>query len=295
MKLFFVFAALFSSFSLLSNAEETWQLELKEGTIFTLKKAPVRDGEVYKFEVGGKQVEAQEKSVASLTSGEPLLERFIYSEYEGKKISAADAAKTVVRVVSELHRGSGTIIHPDGYILTNNHLVSNNHELEVTLHDGKKYKVTIVAKSSLFDLAVLKIETDKKEKKEDKQFAYAKFGDERKLKKDAKTYTFSTSAQRPWKKVEAGLINRSEYFGKEDGIIYQQYRIKMRPDDTGSPVFDENGSLVGIVTQKTKSIHSKEIWFSTPASFVKTVMKNVNAYIHNPSDSPIRYNNIEKK
>ncbi len=289
MKLFF--ALILVSFSSLC-AKETWRLELKEGTIFSLTKAPNIEGEVFKFEVNGQEVEVLAKSVVSLTASEPLLDRFIYDEYAGEKVSVEDSLKTVVRVKSELHRGSGTIIHPDGYILTNNHLVSNNHELVVTLHDGKKYKVAIVAKSSLFDLAILKIEIKGKEKK---KFAYARFGDERKLTKESKVYTFSTAAQRPWKKVDTELVNRSEYFGIEDGMLYQQYRIKMRPDDTGSPMFDENGSVIGIVTQKTKSVHSKEIWFSTPISFVKTVMKNVNAYIHNPSNSPIRYNNIENK
>lgn len=276
------------------NAKETWHLELKDGTIFTLKQRPANKGKVYEFTVNGQVIQVEAKSVASLTTREPLLDRFLYSEYEGKKATEEQTRKAVVRVESELHRGSGTIIHPEGYILTNNHLVSNNHELTATLHNGEKHKLEIVAKSSLFDLAVLKI-ANKGDKDEQRKFPFVRFDDERKLTDKSKVYTYSTAAQRPWKKVATERINSSEYFGREDGILYQQYRMKMRPDDTGSPLFDENGSLVGIVTQKTKSVHSQNIWFSTPVSFVKTVMKNINSYIHNPSNSPIRYNKIDKK
>lgn len=292
MKRFFALSLLLLSISL--DAKETWHLELKDGTIFSLIEAPSRDttGKFFKFKINGYDIEVSAKSVVSLTTSEALLDRFIYEESKGQKISPEETSKAVVRVKSELHRGSGTLIHPDGYILTNNHLVSNNHELVVTLHDGNKHQVEIVAKSSLFDLAILKI---KSKKGENITFPYVRFDDERKLDENTKVYTFSTAVKRPWKKVDAILVNRSAFFGSEDGILYQQYRIKMRPDDTGSPLFDEDGSMIGILTQKTKSMRSKEIWFSTPISFVKTVMKNLNAYIHNPSNSPIRYNKIDKK
>lgn len=56
--------------------------------------------------------------------------------------------------------GSGFIIKEDGYILTNNHVVSGSDDVVVTIYNDKKYKAKIVGNDEIFDLAVLKIETE---------------------------------------------------------------------------------------------------------------------------------------
>lgn len=271
------------------HAKESWHLELKDGTVFTLKMAPEFVDDFYKFKLNDRDVIVPAKSVISLTAPDKWLERFLYVEAE-ENILVEENRKAIVRVESKLHKGSGTIINPNGYILTNNHLVSNNHEISITLHDGVKRKAKLIAKSILFDLAILKLEVEA-----DELFSFVKFGDERALGKRPKVYTFSTSEKAPWKKVSADFVSKVEYFGIEDGMLYQQYSISMSSDNTGSPIFSDNGSFIGLVTQKTKSIQSNKIWFSTPATFVKTIMQNINAYVHNPTNTPIRYNDIEKK
>ncbi len=286
MKVLIIILAMIGSI----HAKQSWNIELKDGTVFTLKVAPELVGDSYKFQLADKAMLVPAKSVISLTTTEPQLERFLYEEAKGKAVTVEENRKTIVRVESKLHRGSGTLINPKGYILTNNHIVSKNHEISITLHDGKKYGAKLIAKSLLFDLAILKLDS-----KPEETFPFAKFGDERKLGNNPQVYTFSTSEKTPWKKVSTSFISGVQYFGIEDGMLYQQYEISMRKDNTGSPLFSKDGSLVGIVTQKTKSIQTNKIWFSTPSSFVKIIMKNINAYIHNPSNTPVRYNNIEQK
>ncbi len=58
--------------------------------------------------------------------------------------------------------GSGFIISPDGYIVTNDHVVGNAREIVVTLSTGEKYKAKVVGKDPVSDIAVLKIDADKK-------------------------------------------------------------------------------------------------------------------------------------
>jgi S1-C subfamily serine protease len=58
----------------------------------------------------------------------------------------------------QIATGSGVIISADGYIVTNNHVVENANEIEVTLNDNRKYIATIVGVDPSTDLAVLKIE-----------------------------------------------------------------------------------------------------------------------------------------
>ncbi len=58
--------------------------------------------------------------------------------------------------------GSGFIINPDGQILTNNHVVSGTARLTVTLADKKSYKATILGRDPRNDLALIKIDADRK-------------------------------------------------------------------------------------------------------------------------------------
>ena len=63
--------------------------------------------------------------------------------------------RTVTRQVQEL--GSGFIISPDGYILTNDHVAGNAKEITVTLTNGKKYKAELIGTDRVSDIALLKI------------------------------------------------------------------------------------------------------------------------------------------
>jgi len=59
-----------------------------------------------------------------------------------------------------LGAGSGVIISPDGYIVTNNHVVEDAKEVTVTLNDRREFKATVVGTDPQTDLALIKIETD---------------------------------------------------------------------------------------------------------------------------------------
>lgn len=272
-------------------ADEVWHLELKNGTIFTLNSRPKQTESNYSFAIEGKNIEVPAPAVISLTKKDPVKEQFLYTEAEAQKNSTPEqASKTIVRITSPLHRGTGTIIHPEGYVLTNNTNIKNDYTLKITLSDGSSFDASVAAKSDLFDLAILKIKTD-----QEREFPYSRFGDERSLTKKSSVYTFSTSENKTWKKVDTELANASSYFGREDGLLYQQYKIKMRPDNIGSPLFDPNGNLIGIITQKTQSVHYQNMWFSTPITFIKVVMKNLNSFVANPSHRPISYRDIESE
>src|SRR5207248_6540081 len=57
--------------------------------------------------------------------------------------------------------GSGFIIHEDGYIVTNNHVIERAREVEVALSDGRKFQANLVAADRDADLAILKIAAEK--------------------------------------------------------------------------------------------------------------------------------------
>ena len=59
----------------------------------------------------------------------------------------------------EAGTGSGVIISPDGYIVTNTHVIKNSSNLNVTLNNKKSYKASVVGSDAEFDIALIKIET----------------------------------------------------------------------------------------------------------------------------------------
>ncbi|MDA4326535.1 S1C family serine protease, partial [Escherichia coli] len=58
--------------------------------------------------------------------------------------------------------GSGVIISEDGYIVTNNHVIKDASEIEITLNNKKSYKAKLVGTDSKMDIALLKIDADEK-------------------------------------------------------------------------------------------------------------------------------------
>ncbi len=56
--------------------------------------------------------------------------------------------------------GSGVIISPDGYIITNNHVIENASELEVTLNNNKIYKAELIGSDPKTDIALIKVESE---------------------------------------------------------------------------------------------------------------------------------------
>ena len=62
----------------------------------------------------------------------------------------------------QIGTGSGVIVSEDGYIVTNNHVIQDANELEVTLNNNKAYKAKLIGTDSKMDIALLKIDADEK-------------------------------------------------------------------------------------------------------------------------------------
>lgn len=85
------------------------------------------------------------KNTSITTVRDPFAQLLYGSEYGSRKFS-------------QVGTGSGVIISSDGYIVTNNHVIKNASEIEVTLNDKKMYKATLVGADSSSDIALLKVE-----------------------------------------------------------------------------------------------------------------------------------------
>jgi serine protease Do len=141
--------------------------------------------------------------------------------------------------------GSGFIISPDGYIVTNNHLIASANgdgtvdSVTVTLSDRKEYPARIIGRDELADLALLKIEGN--------NFPYVQFGDSR----GARVGDWVIAIGDPYgvgSTVTAGIISAINRGitgqGAYDRYIQTDAAINM--GNSGGPMFDMSGRVIGI-------------------------------------------------
>jgi serine protease Do len=136
-------------------------------------------------------------------------------------------------------QGSGSILTPDGYVLTNKHVVHNAISLTVTLSDGEALPADIVAESVAFDVAVIKIRTAR-------PLATVKLGDSDTLRQGDSVIAignplgFSST-------VSTGIIsafNRDQGFTEFDD--YMQTDAAINQGNSGGPLFNAKGEQIGV-------------------------------------------------
>lgn len=142
--------------------------------------------------------------------------------------------------------GSGVIISSDGYIVTNNHVVDNSDELDVTLNDNRTFKAKLIGTDPVTDIALIKIE--------EKNLPTIPFGDSEKLKIGewvlAVGNPFNLTST-----VTAGIVSakaRSLGVGAQPGAMkiesFIQTDAAVNPGNSGGALVNTRGELVGINT-----------------------------------------------
>ena len=165
--------------------------------------------------------------------------------------------------------GSGVIVSPQGYILTNNHVVEAADEIEVVLSDGKKLLARVVGADPETDLAVLRVEA--------KELPAITFGSVESLRVGDHVLAIGNPfglAQTVTSGIVSALgrsglgINTFENFIQTDATI--------NPGNSGGALVDAKGSLVGINTAiYSRTGGSMGIGFAIPVSTAKTVMEQI--------------------
>ena len=141
--------------------------------------------------------------------------------------------------------GSGVIISPDGYIVTNNHVVDGAMEVRVTLHDRRSFPAKVIGTDKLTDLAVVKIDA--------KDLPTIGWGDSTKLIPGQSVLAIGNPFGQFQFSVTRGIVSavdRSNPFRddarKPGGFI--QTDAAINPGNSGGPLVNAHGELVGINT-----------------------------------------------
>jgi len=176
----------------------------------------------------------------------------------------------------EIGGGTGFIISSDGLILTNRHVVSDTEaEYTVLTNDGEKYKARVLARDSVNDIAVLKIEKDNLPKVE--------FGDSDTLQIGQGAITIGNALGEFRNTVSAGVISglkrsiTASGGGTTEelsGII--QTDAAINPGNSGGPLVNLAGQVIGVNVAMASG--AENIGFAIPINDVKKVVEDVKTY-----------------
>jgi serine protease Do len=162
--------------------------------------------------------------------------------------------------------GSGFIIDPNGYVVTNNHVIDDASDIQVTLSDGTSLAAHVVGRDTKTDIALLKIAASK-------PLPYLAFGDSNK----AHVGDWVIAVGNPFGlggSVSAGIIsgsNREINAGPYDDFLQIDAPINM--GNSGGPLFDQSGQVIGIDTAiYSPTGGSIGIGFAIPSEVVKNVV-----------------------
>ena len=165
--------------------------------------------------------------------------------------------------------GSGVIVSPDGFILTNNHVVEGADEIEVTLTDSRHAKAKVIGTDPDTDLAILKIDLDK--------LPVIVLGDSDQLAVGDRVLAIGN----PFgvgQTVTSGIVSalgRSQ-LGINTFENFIQTDAAINPGNSGGALVDVNGNLMGINTAiYSRSGGSMGIGFAIPVSVARQVLDGI--------------------
>ncbi len=161
--------------------------------------------------------------------------------------------------------GSGFVIDEKGIVVTNNHVIQDAEDIIVRFNDEKEFKAKVIGADPLSDIAVLQLETKEK-------FVPVKFGDSDK----ARIGDWVIAIGNPFGfggTVTSGIISaRNRSLGLSRYEDYIQTDASINSGNSGGPLFDMNGDVIGINTAILGRSGSIGIGFSIPSNSAKVVI-----------------------
>lgn len=166
--------------------------------------------------------------------------------------------------------GSGFIVDPAGYIITNNHVIDNAARISVTLESGEQYDAKVVGTDDETDLAVLKIETGR-------QLPFLRFGNSEK----AEIGDWVLAIGSPFglaKTVTAGIISQTRRETPQTTVFQKfiQTDAAINRGNSGGPLVNMEGEVIGVNSQiATSTGDYNGIGFAFPSDEAAEVYKQI--------------------
>jgi serine protease Do len=194
-----------------------------------------------------------------------------------------ELGEAVVLIRTPIGLGSGFLIHPDGYIVTNDHVVAGERQISVTQFKGSQTElvkrnydnVKIVATGGNLDLALLKIEGQE----EGFKFPFVTLGDSPDLKQGQRVFAIGSPLGLE-RSVSEGIVSLRNRIISDR--LHIQTTAEISPGNSGGPLFNYKGEVVGVNNMKVVAQGAEGLGFSIPVDSLKTFLINRDAYAFDP-------------
>jgi len=195
------------------------------------------------------------KNVSRRTVSNPMLE-FFYG-YSGSQQQ------------EQVGTGSGVIISEDGYIVTNNHVIKDASEIEITLNNKKTYKAKLIGTDNKMDIALLKIDADVK-------LPYSSFADS----DNVKVGEWVLAVGNPYNltsTVTAGIVSAKARNLDTNGMqSFIQTDAAVNPGNSGGALVNTHGELIGINTMISSQTGSYVGYsFAVPSNITRKIIEDI--------------------
>ncbi|MDQ7778925.1 MAG: trypsin-like peptidase domain-containing protein [Planctomycetota bacterium] len=166
--------------------------------------------------------------------------------------------------------GSGAIISPDGYVVTNHHVAEKSTQIKCVLADQREVKARIVGLDQDCDLALLKLELPP----DSPPLQFAVFGDSRSLQEGDFVMTMGCPLGLT-RSISFGIISNTKQYLEEWSKynVWLQTDAAINPGNSGGPLVNVRGEIVGINT--LGSFWAENIGFAIPSDIVKEVIEQL--------------------
>ena len=173
-------------------------------------------------------------------------------------------------LVPQEGQGTGFIIDKAGHIITNYHVIADARQVEVTLHNRKKYRATIVGTDRAHDLAILQIKAT--------DLLPMTLGDSTNLQVGQKVYAignpFGLSGT-----LTRGIVSSIRQVEEPGGMVIEeaiQTDAAINPGNSGGPLLNWHGEVIGINTMIASNVgQSAGIGFAIPINTAKAVLNDL--------------------
>jgi S1-C subfamily serine protease len=173
-------------------------------------------------------------------------------------------------LVPQEGQGSGFVIDKDGHILTNYHVIADARQVEVTMHNRKKFKATIVGTDPAHDLAVIQIKAP--------DLVPAVLGDSQHLQVGQKVYAIGNPFGLAGT-MTRGIVSSIRPVREPNGATIDeaiQTDAAINPGNSGGPLMNWHGEVIGINTMILSSVNQNAgIGFAIPINTAKAVLNDL--------------------
>lgn len=175
----------------------------------------------------------------------------------------SDSINAVVSVLTDVGQGSGAIISSDGYVVTNYHVISGAKKATILTYDGKKYPLKVMGYNKGEDIAILKIVSNE-------TFDYFEFGNSDTIKAGQKVVVLGNPAGLSFTATEGIISSPSRTINGND---YVQIDVPVNPGNSGGPLINSQGEIIGIVDFKIANYES--LSFAIPSNRVEDITNEI--------------------